>query len=462
MDSSLQSRMTSLAYSHANFSFISMIIINTLFFSGYYILKGPLAFILTTQGISLRQAYSITTSANTLLALSSLFFGFILQNCSKQKFALLAGIFLSVLSIYLLSFKNKELNMFAITLYVMGGGLYFFNIVMFINKVFHDEQARIKGNYIYQIFVNLGGVLGCVLVLMQMNQENIFKYCFILGVLSLSLFISLYKNIDDPSKNKTNLSKFFLYLIILFFLIYAALNFASFLRYVVLFVFLTTVICLIIKAKIESSRALLLFVFLVILFNIPYWIANTIIFNQFFYFLMKNVTPMHGFSPASLIMIDPIVNAIFGSSLLFWQKNRIICHYNNLSYSSLLASAAFMVLCLGLISSAAKEKINFLYPLIALSFFACSEFLLQTTLNSRIRDLLHAQKNNEFLATGMMRSSRAFATVLGYYLILLSAPAANPNDAHTNLSLYCIMAVIFISSYLGFTYLNKTRWLKFI
>ncbi|EKD73036.1 MAG: hypothetical protein ACD_45C00477G0005 [uncultured bacterium] len=440
------------------FSFISIVFVNTLFFSGYYILKDPLAYILYSEGIPLKQAYSITTTANTLLALSALFFGFTLHNCGKQKFSLFIGIMLSVISICLLSIKSLTLSMLAVTFYIVGGGLYFFNIVIFINRLFGDSQVRIRGNYIYQIFVNLGAAVGCVLFLMQLNTVNVFKYCLISGASSLLLFILFYKHIEDEQSSKIDSAKFFLYLIMLFCIVYIALNFEQTTRWIVIASFLVAVTYMIYKSNIESNSALLSFIYLVFLFSIPYWIANTIIFNEFFYFLTKDVSSIHGFSPAILIMIDPIVNAFFGSSILLWQGNRIINHYKNLSYSSFLMTISFVVLCVGLFFTNGNQKISFVYPLITMGLFACSEFLLQTTLNARIRDLLLSQRKNEFLATGMMRSSRAFATVIGYYLMTLTVHAnASTSDIRSNLNLYFGMVLIFIISYVCYKLIGKSK-----
>ncbi len=115
-------------------SFISIIIINSIFFSGYYVLKAPLAYILHAEGMTLHDAYSINTSASTLLAISSIFFGLTLHNCAKIKFSLFMGLLFCVLSILLFSLKNQKLCMMAVSLYVLGGGLYFFNLIMYINE----------------------------------------------------------------------------------------------------------------------------------------------------------------------------------------------------------------------------------------------------------------------------------------------------------------------------------------
>ena len=440
-----------------HFSFISIILINTLFFSGYYILKDPLAYILNSEGMPLKQAYSITTTANILLAISSLFFGFTLHKVSKQKYSLFVGVALSVLSICLLSLNKPFLSMVAISLYVLGGGLYFFNIVMFINKAFDNAQDRIKGNYIYQIFVNIGAADGCLLFLAELNKINMFKSCFISGVISLLLFIILYKHIENEHDGKSNVLKFYGYLTVLFSVILTALYFTYITRCLVLVSFTVAASWVLYRAYSEQNKNLFLFLCLVFLFNIPYWIANTVIFNQFIYFLMRDVSPIHGISPASLIIVDPVTNILFGNIVFLTQRGSGINPYKNLSYSSLLMMLAFIVLAVGLFFDNGKEKISYFYPLVTMALFACSEFLLQTTLNSRIRDLLLGQKKGEFLATGIMRSSRSFATVLGYYLILLTSnnvPSIS-NEIHANFNLYFTMGLVCIASFLGYCLLRK-------
>src|SRR3990167_1283056 len=284
-------------------------------------------------------------------------------------------------------------------------------------------------------------------MLIKLESTNLFKYWLISGTSSLLLFIFFYQKIEDNDVDKVNYWNLFLYLIALFCVVYIALNYEQVTRWIVLFSFLMATVYLIYKARIESNQAFIFFISLVFLFSIPYWIANTIIFNEFFYFITKDVSSIRGFSSMILITIDPIVNALFGTGILLWQRNRIINHYNNLSYSAFLMTISFIVLCFGLFFSEGKQKINFIYPLITMGLFACAEFLLQTTLNSKIRGLLSLQKSGEFLATGMMRSSRAFATAVGYYLIFLTIPTTqNSNDIHANFDLYLIIILLFISS----------------
>jgi len=461
MDLRLTKGATTRAFNRSSllsFSFVSIVLINTLFFSGYYILKDPLAYILHSEGIPLKQAYSITTTANTLLALSSLFFAFTLHNCSKQKLSLLVGITLSVFSIFLLRIKNPIFSMIGISSYVIGGGLYFFNIVMFINRLFADNQTRIRGNYIYQIFVNLGGAVGCILFITQINKLDVFKACFISGTISLALFILLYRFIDNGHNEKVDLKKFYFYLTVLFGIVFCALNFAQMTRYVVFVSFILAAGYVAFNAYIQQNKNLLLFIALVFLFNIPYWIANTVIFNEFFYFLTHDVSSVYGLSPILIITLDPLANILFGLSMFNGQKNSQINHYKNLSYSSFFLLAAFVVLAIGLFFS--QNKISYIYPVLMMILFACSEFLLQTTLNSKIKDLLANYKKGEFLATGIMRSSRSFATVLGYCLITLTTKdngVSIKNDIHVNFELYLIMILICVMSQIGFRFLRKSQ-----
>lgn len=441
------------------FTFTCILFINTLFFSGYYILKVPFALILNSEGVPLNEAYSINTTASTLLAICSVYFGVTLHKCAKKIFSLYIGLLFCVISIFILSLKIYSLITLAVALYVLGGGLYFFNLVMFINKQFENAQSRIKGNFLYLIFVNIAGVVGCLLFLSQIHQANVFKYCLISTICALILFTLLYPKMDTDKDEKNKLLSFFGYLLVLFLLILMTLQHTEVMRWLVILTFVFASCYALHLFSHEKDTKLLLFLSLVYLFNIPYWIANTLIYNEFIYFVSNSVSPFWGFSPMLLMLIDPLVNVLFGTLILFWFKKRLI-HKHNLSASIFLMGLAFATLVFGLFINENLHHLSIFFPLTTMILFAWAEFLLQSTLNSRVRDLLSKNSRDEFLGTGILRSSRAFSHVIGYYLITLTITKNHIKNHQViilNLHLYLSMAAIIIVSILGFAVLRKSK-----
>jgi hypothetical protein len=238
-----------------------------------------------------------------------------------------------------------------------------------------------------------------------------------LGVAALLIFAFTYRQIkDDAAPRPAYFGRFYTGLALLALLIFMALTLATFTRLFILIAFTLAVVAVILRARRNHNRRLLQFLGLVFLFNIPYWLANTVISTSFFYFLTHHVNRIHGASPAVLMLADPIANTVFGVSLLFSQWHSAIDTHKNLSRSLALLMMAFVVLAVGLYFSG-SAPLAFIYPLVTIILFACAEFLLQTTLRTSIRDLLQHEERSEFMATGMLRASRAFATVIGYYLL---------------------------------------------
>ncbi len=120
---------------------------------------------------------------------------------------------------------------------------------------------------------------------------------------------------------------------------------------------------------------------------------------------------------------------------------------------------AFLILAFGLRLNEHNLKLNFIYPLCTLVLFAFAEFLLQSTLNSHVRGLLSESKKQEFLGTGILRSSRAFAHVVGFYLISYTVKpmASTKNEIRVNFYLYAIIASIFFLSYVGYRAIERKR-----
>src|SRR3990167_2834672 len=148
---------------HRNFWIANTV--NALFFSGYLILKFPLAFILAHDGFSLKTAYSLTTTSTIVFALCSLLLTHILKNYHNQKHIFLLGIIFNLIAVLFLQTGKYFFIMSGLSFYVLGGSLYFFNITLLFNKQFHQPRERLHGNYIAQICLNCGAFIGFIVFL---------------------------------------------------------------------------------------------------------------------------------------------------------------------------------------------------------------------------------------------------------------------------------------------------------
>ena len=99
------------------FSYQWIVAISTVFFAGYFLLKCPLAFVLHREHVSLLQAYSLTTTANILMAVVSIIFGVIFREVRNQKFMLFLGILISTVALFLLRDKNYDALLISIDCY---------------------------------------------------------------------------------------------------------------------------------------------------------------------------------------------------------------------------------------------------------------------------------------------------------------------------------------------------------
>lgn len=431
-----------------------IILVNTLFFSGYIILKDPLAYILFSQGMPLDQAYSMTTTANLLLSFFALFFGFFMQGCMDQKHALLLSIALCNVSLILFNQGNSHLILLAMSAYVVGGGLYFFNILIFINRLCQDAPARIRGNYYYRIFTNVGAMLGLGVLISQIQTHHVFAWSL---SLSLSAFIVMLLSYPWIAKDKSSFSwktyfQFYVYLLILFSLTYVAFGFQNDTRWIVMGVFILGLTYAIGRAIYQKHIRLLSLISLIVLLNLPYWLASTVFLNGFFYFLKQDVSPVFGnVASTYLSLIDPFMNVVIGVGMLAFQKKEGGDFYKNIVWGSFALVFAFSILILGIYSGQGLARIHFIYPLLALMGFALAEFLIQTHLNARIRQQLAQDPRAEFYATGIMRSTRAFASAIAFYL-MAHASLHHQNlqqDKQAYLSLFLSLLLICSLSSLG-------------
>jgi len=158
---------------------------------------------------------------------------------------------------------------------------------------------------------------------------------------------------------------------------------------------------------------------------------------------MNNVSTYHGISPSSIISFDPLMNILFGMGVIgLYTENKK--SGRNLIFSNLFMISAFTILVIGILWASNNNKIFILFPMLTMAFFACSEFLLQTTLNAKVKNLLLDNAKNEIYATSLLRSTRAFGTVIGYYLLNYTMPKMEYSGLANDLRLYLSIISIYV------------------
>lgn len=430
-------------------SFRTITYINALFFCGYFVLKCPLAYILERKGIPQLISYEIASTANVIFALCSLAFGVFLREFDTQKYALLIGMLFSSIAIAFISISNNQLMYIGIALYILGGSIYFFSIALLINKQFTDPKERLTGNYIYHIWVNFGALVGAVLFYYEISSNNVFVTALVACVSALILMFYKYKEIHDNKTARKSMRVFHLTIAALGIMIYFALTYKHYVVQAMMYGFVTTLILILGKSFHTGKYALLKYTALIMMFSVPYWFAYTLVYSEFFDFLSKDVEPILGISSNVLLLINPVASIIFGiiitSPRSRWKKQP----YENLNIGLSLMLCTFLVLVFGIHSAGTHHALlSPIYPAIAICLYTVSEFLIQTTLNSSVRDLL-AIPENQVMAVGMLRSSRAFASALAFLVMSLYENSATYQNAASEMqsathiyTLFCIMLLV--------------------
>jgi hypothetical protein len=395
-------------------SFKIIIIINAIFFSGYYIIKCPLAYVLQKNGIDQVSSYSLASTANIIFSFCSLVFGFTLRDFKTQKIALLIGVLLSGLSIGLLSVGNYFLTKLAITCYVLGGSLYFFSITLLVNKQFDATNERLKGNFIYQIFVNFGGFIGSFLFYLELNNSHLFLYEAMVCLASFILLIINMKNIYDNKTSRLVMMNFFVLLCCLFVVIFFTLQYESSVRIVTVFFFFLAVLYILYASNRKKSYGLIKFVGLIFLFSVPYWMAYTFMYNEFFDFLSKDVDVIFGLSGNTLLLLNPAINMLFGLLTLTSFFSKRVSLHQYLNFGLFLILFAFLLIAIS--AKYSVTSINPIYPALSVILYSIAEFLIQSTLNSSVSDLLKTPEE-QTIGLGMLRSSRAFSAAIAFYFM---------------------------------------------
>jgi hypothetical protein len=441
-----------------NFSFNCIVLISAIFFAGYFLLKCPLAFVLHKQHVSLLQAYSISSTANILMAIVSVLLGTFFKENTNQKFFLFLGVLFSTLAIFLLKTFNFIELLCGIGFYVLGGSLYFFNIIIYINKLLADSQTRQAGNYKYQIWINIGGFLGGLLFILEYNNDALLnEYSLFTCIISLLFFALVYRDLKDESFNKKNLGGTAVKLLTLYLFIFICLYFGFATQLISFFVFIIAIGYGLYLANKGNNLNYFTLILLVLFFSVPYWLGYTILFNEFFHLLDKNSYRVYGLTANSIILIDPLANVVFGCFVLKLYQKRASKPLSNLSIGMVFLAVSFIVLVLGLFHADTPQTLLPIYPIITVLLFSCGEFLIQSTLNASVKNLLTKNENINF-SMGILRSSRACAAALGYFFTwltvregLMSENIVSVHESH----LYIITAGYILVSLAAYYYFKK-------
>lgn len=440
------------------FSFQIIILISAIFFAGYFLLKCPLAFVLNRHHIPLMQAYSISTTANIMMAVTSVLLSFILKDFHNQKLLLLCGIVLSSVALLLLKFSSFMLLLVGVSCYVLGGSLYFFNIIIYTNKLFDDVVERQAGNFKYQIAVNVGAFFGGILFITEYSENTrLTDYSFYACILAVLIFLLCYKKLYDVKTSTKKIINLSVKLLAIFGLIWLCLFYELATRWMALIVFAVAVLYGVYCSIKNKNHHYLTLILLVLFFSVPYWLAYTILYNEFFHLLDRNTYHFYGLRADSIILIDALANIIFGFGVLKYFVGHEQKAISSLLLGMIFLCLSFLVLSFGLHFVSLPQNLLPIYPILTVALFSCGEFLIQSTLNASVRNLLSNQGIISY-SVGVLRSSRACASALGYFLMWLTVSSdvdhVKQSSGHEAM-LYLITAAYIALSALAYLYFRK-------
>jgi hypothetical protein len=392
------------------------------------------------------------------MAIVSVLLGTFLRENTNQKFFLFLGVLFSTLAIFLLKTFNFIELLCGVGFYVLGGSLYFFNIIIYINKLLTDPQKRQTGNYKYQIWINIGGFLGGLLFILEYNNDALLnEYSLFTCIISLVFFALVYPSLKDERFNKKILGWVVAKLVALYLFIFLCLYFGFATQLISFFVFIVAISYSLYLANKTNSINYFTLILLVLFFSVPYWLGYTILFNEFFHLLDKNAYHIYGLTANSIILIDPLANVIFGCFILKVYQKRTSKPLSNLSIGMAFLAASFIILVLGLFQTSTPQTLLPIYPIVTVLLFSCGEFLIQSTLNASVKNLLTKNENINF-SMGILRSSRACAAALGYFFTWLTVGEGlrNENIVSTHESyLYMITAGYILLSLAAYYYFKR-------
>lgn len=392
--------------------------VNAIFIAGYIILKFPLAYILSHYGgYSLSRAYSLTTTATIAFAFCSLLFSVSFKEYHNQKHAILIGILLNLVAVLLLA---RHQVLLGLAIYVVGASLYFFNFTLFINKQFSTCPARLQGNYITQICLNMGAVLGVVLFIFGLSHgTHFFKYSIGLLAISFILLLAQYFLLEDQASSVKQNVNFYILCLSLVSIVVFLLNHAGVTRELVLSLFFIFIVMAIYQSQKFHEKGYFLFIMLILTVSLPFWICNTIVYNQFYVFLHQNIPSVAGLPSAVIILLDPLANIVFGFFWTWYIKDKTIHISSNIIFSLFLIFIGFVILSILLYVQTINTTF-IIYPAITIILFSCAQFAIQPAMHSLLRDIIHNDQHMIF-ALGILRSIRALAAVLAFYWMNMTA-----------------------------------------
>jgi hypothetical protein len=347
-------------------------------------------------------------------------------------------------AVVLLSCGVLEFSLFAISLYVVGGAMYFFSITLLINAQFSQFDNRLSGNFINQILLNIGASFGILFFVYGLFRgEHIYIYSIAAIALSVAFFLGIWRFISDENDSTIKYIGLFFLALFLAILVYCCLGWGHLVRWVVSILFVTGVLGALSYGIYKRAWLYFNFVILILVFSLPYWIANTIFYNQFFFFLTQHVSGFHGIPATGVLLLDPMINILFGITYVKYVSSEFKCSDKSLYAGLGCLFLAFLVLALGLCFNSDSLKITALFPAITISLFACSQFLIQTQMNTKV-SLFTKNKREMNFGLGMLRSVRAFGGVVAFLFIALTSPSSKnvAVSMHGNLRLYYFMAVL--------------------
>ncbi len=449
-----------------NDSFKRLMFAESLFMAGYIVIKVGLSLLLKENGFSLMYAYSVSTTASALFYISNLLLGVISPKLGSHKKLMLFGVILSCLGFSLFSMFNKKLVIIALTFFIVGAALYCINLNLFINKHYSESNKRHQANNIYQVMLNLGALIGLIILISGIYCHSALiliagTLCLILNLLSLSS----RKIVDIHSNDTSNWNVFVKYSFIIFFLLfcYLLMQFRDYTRYFILGLFIVCV-CLVLKDSFSTKNSKYLkFSLLLFLCCFPYWLAIAIYYNQFSIFLNNHVNEtIFGiyFPPLIALMVDPIVNMLFGTGIIKLFSRRELNTSYMLVFGLVAIFIAFFILGNIHYLYSESERIPVYWVFISISFIAVGEFLIFPTLQSQVSDIAKSSSKQGFYM-GLIQFVSSVAAVCAYYLIKFSHTNTLSNSLilSDSYKLYTYVYIIFGISIIIFIILSRFGWL---
>lgn len=428
-----------------------------LFVFGYVPIKFALAIYLINIGFSDTDSYAIITSSFALSALCAIAWSLSSKYLPSHRESTFVGTLFVLISSIFLSVGQKPTILLGLPFLIIGDSLYFLNMNLFINNYFKDKFDRQTGNHKYLLTLNLGALLG-FLTLMFVSGGEQYKVLYMAGAGSilLSALCILYPKMNLLSKtNSKQIAALLLCSLLLLIVTYELLLYSTISRCIAIITFALVVAYICYYGIKNRSSGYLEFLLMTVFCGCIYWIAQTVIYSQFMLFISANFQhTIFGisYSPAFILAFDPIANLFFGYFILKLYKKYRFEENNSLIISLMLLGISFTVIPCVVFMENPLLKYNIGWAILAIMLYGFAEFLLLSTLSSRVSTLtqnLNAQKF--FFAT--QKLANAFAAATAYYLIMFSSPSAAITDK--NVLVYLIIFILSMFSAALMFFVNR-------